>query len=345
MTLTPPAGSPISADDVYSDGAETVYAFTVVSPTTGLWTVQVTAVGAPVVATYQAAGYANDGSTIQAILTSESGPIISYPDEAVLVASLSADKAIAHAHVTAWVEKPDGSFADITFKDDGIAPDADANDGNYTALLPYAAPGDYHVTAEFDNNAGTAVFTEEGQADGATISTTVPNNFERAAALQVLVQDYAGDDHGSINASASDLLPNNSDMPGQIDKAGDIDVFRATSPVPSGSKTTQLVKGQTGQMQASATTRFALRLTHFAFGMNATVIVTTTAGTKTYHTGALGYNQYWSLPLDLAPEEAVYVEVLHNSGQATIGSYDISFGKPLPGEFTGRTVYMPLTLR
>ena len=134
-------------------------------------------------------------------------------------------------------------------------------------------------------------------------------------------------------------------MPGQIDKAGDIDVFRATSPVPSGSKTTQLVKGQTGQMQASATTRFALRLTHFAFGMNATVIVTTTAGTKTYHTGALGYNQYWSLPLDLAPEEAVYVEVLHNSGQATVGSYDISFGKPLPGEFTGRTVYMPLTLR
>ncbi len=345
VTLTAPGGSPINADDVYTDGAETLYAFTVVSPTAGLWTVQVTAVGAPVVATYQATGYANDGSTFQAILTSESGPIVSYPDEVVLVASLSADKAIAHARVTSWVEKPDGSFSDITFKDDGIAPDAEANDGSYTTLLPYAAPGDYHVTAVFDNNAGTAVFSEEGQADGATISTTAPNNFERTAMLQVLVQDYAGDDHGSTNAGASDLLPNNADMPGQIDKSGDMDVFRATSPVPSGSKTVQLGKGQTGRMQASAITRFALRLTHFAFGMNATVIVTTTAGTKTYHTGALGYNQYWSVPLDLAPEETVYVEILHNNGQAAVGSYDISFGKPLLGEFVGRTVYLPLIVR
>lgn len=345
VTLVAPDGSPISGSKVYSDGVDTLCLFTVVAPMAGRWQVQVTAVGAPIIATHQEARDANDGNTIHAMLTAAGGLIVDYPEEVVLVASLGAEQAIARAHVTAWVEQPDGAITDITFQYDGVAPDAYADDGQYTALLPYAAPGDYHVTAVFDNDAGEAVFTQEGLADGANTSTPVPNNFVRTATLPILVQGYAGDDHGSTNESASDLLPDNSDQPGRIDQAGDSDQFRVTSPVPGSNQGLVLTSGQTGQLAASATTRFALRLTHFALGMNAIVVVTTSSGTQSYNTGALGYNQYWSLPVDLAPDEVVYVTVLHQNAQASAGSYDISFGKPLLDEFAGRTVHLPLILR
>lgn len=345
VTLVAPDGSPISGGKIYSDGVETLCVFTVVAPMAGRWQVQVAAVGAPIVATHEETGYANDGSTIHALLTAVGGSIVDYPEEVVLVASLSAEEAIARAQVTAWVEQPDGTVTDITFTDDGIAPDAHADDGQYTALLPYGAPGDYNVTAVFDNNAGEAVFTQEGLADGATTATPVSTNFVRTATLQILVQDHAEDDHGSTNSNASDLLPNNEDQPGRIDQAGDLDRFRVTSPVPGSNQGMMLTSGQSGPLAATATTRFALRLTHFALGMNATVVVTTSGGTRSYNTGALGYNQYWSLPLDLAPDEVVYVTVLHQNAQAATGSYDISFGKPLFGEFAGRTVHLPLILR
>ncbi len=345
LTLLDPNGNAVSPSSTYTDGADTLYAFNILSPTAGDWELEVKAVGSPIVATYAATGYANEGATVQAILTTEGGSIVSYPEEVVLVASLSGEQAIARATVSAWVEKPDGTFADIAFKDDGVAPDIKTDDGLYTALMPYAAPGDHRITAVFDNDAGGAVYTQEGEADGGNVFKPVTSNFERTAELQVLVQDYASDDHGSTAAAASDVLPNNSDTAGRIDKAGDGDVFRITSSVPDTSNPKSLVAAKTQRTQAAATTRYALRLTHFAFGMNAVMKVTTRTGTKTYETGVLGFNTYWSLPVDLGPGEVVLVEVLHKNAQATAGSYDISFGKPLLGEFAGRFSYLPLVSR
>lgn len=345
VTLFDPNGDEVSVSDTYADEAESIYSFNIVSPTVGTWEIQVEAVGSPIFATYQATGYAYEGTTVQATLNAVGGGIVTYPEEAVLVASLESDEAIARANATAWVEKPDGDFVDILFKDDGVAPDETVDDGLYSAYLPYDAPGDYHVTIVFDNLDNKAVFTQGGEADGAETFKPVAGDFDRFATLQVLVQDVANDDHGNADSSATDLLPNNSDRAGQIDQSGDKDLFRVTSPVADPTDPKALVTSSTTHLPL-VTTRFALRITHFGQGMNATVRVTTRAGTKTYETGALGFNQYWSQPVDLEPSETAYVEIVHKNPQAATGSYDISFGKPLPGEFAvGASVFLPLVVR
>ncbi|MCB0151957.1 MAG: hypothetical protein KDE01_30410, partial [Caldilineaceae bacterium] len=200
-------------------------------------------------------------------------------------------------------------------------------------------PGDYDVTVIFDNIAGAAFYTQAGMADALDPSTSpVGDDFDRFAEIAILVDDYAGDDHGASDSDASDLLGDNSDLPGRIDTAGDVDRFRIASPEALPDLPRDAVFAAAAN---AATERYILRLTHFAFGMDAIVRVTTSSGTKEYATGQLAYDAYWTLPLDLAPGEVVTVDVLHKNGQSAAGQYDISFGKPLLGESAGATLYLP----
>ncbi|MFN8446382.1 MAG: LamG-like jellyroll fold domain-containing protein [Caldilineaceae bacterium] len=349
LTLYDPNGDPTNeVPDCDSDGVETSCTYLISAPLTGTWTFEVETADAPLELQVAATGYALNGSTYQALLISEVGPLVSYPEKVVLVAELSRGDRIADAGITAWVENPDGSFSALTFKDDGVAPDKLADDGQYTGLLLYTEAGDYLVTTVFDNIKGTARFTQVGMADATTATgQLVGDDFGRFASLEVLVQDYAADDHGDTDADATDLLTDNDDVAGRIDQAGDIDSFRITSPDPltNDPKTTNQVMASATQ----TTTRYILRLTHFAFGMNALVRVTTKSGTQEYTTGALAYDAYWVLPLDLEPGEVVRVEVLQTNGQSASGQYDISFGKPLFGEpdtsQLGNQIYLPLVNR
>ncbi|MEZ4833314.1 MAG: choice-of-anchor X domain-containing protein [Caldilineaceae bacterium] len=264
---------------------------------------------------------------------------VSYPDDVVLQAELSYVDRIAGATATAWVEKPDGNFADLTLLDDGVAPDETTDDGLYTGFMPYDQAGDYYATVVFDNIAGAAFFTQAGLADVTEVITaTVPDDFDRFASLEILVDDYAADDHGGDDDGATDVPADNSGVSGRIDGAGDVDTFRLTASQPaSGDPKAQ---GVSVASVDATTVRHILRLTHLAQGMNATVRVSSIAGTQTYSVGTLAYDQYWILPLDLTPGERVTVEVLHNNAQAPAGSYEISFGPPLPGESTV-SLYLP----
>lgn len=328
-----------------SDGLDTACSFLISAPLTGVWELEVAAVSTPLDLEYAATGYTLDGFTYQATIASEAGEFVAYPEEVVLVAELRLVDRVARAGVTAWVEGPDGAFADLTLADDGVAPDEWADDGRYTGFLPYDQPGDYAVTVVFDNIDGNAFFTQVGMADVLTpISQTVGVDFDRFATLELLVDEYAEDDHGNTEEEATDLLGDNSDTPGRIDSAGDVDRFRLTSPDPltGDPKLTGVAAA------AGATTRYILRLTHFAFGLDAIVRVTTNSGTTEYATGALAYDAYWTLPLDLAAGETVTVEVLHKNGQSASGQYDISFGQPLFGEAAaqpGGAIYLPLIQR
>lgn len=85
--------------------------------------------------------------------------------EAIVIYGSAAKGAalIANATATAEAVDPIGRHITIALKDDGMAPDAQANDGLYTgALNPpdgYYLVGIYTVTAQFDNRGGGATFT------------------------------------------------------------------------------------------------------------------------------------------------------------------------------------------
>ncbi len=180
-------------------------------------------------------------------------------------------------------------------------------------------------------------------ADALTpVSSPVNDDCDRFAELDILVNDYASDDHGSTDGSATDLLGDNGDVPGRIDAAGDADRFRIASPdaLPGGAK-----DGVAAATTNAVTERYILRLTHFAFGMDAIVRVTTNSGAQEYATGPLTYDAYWTLSLDLAPGEVATVDVRHKNGQSAAGQYDISFGKPLQGESSGAKIFLPQVAR
>ena len=238
------------------------------------------------------------------------------------------------------MEGPDGAYSDLTLADDGNAPDETANDGLYSGFLPYSQPGDHYVTVVFDNIAGAAYYTKAGMTDvDDPVGELVPDDFDRFATREVFVNDFAADDYGDSEESATDLVSDNADLPGRIDRAGDADTFRITSPQPLTGDP------KVGGRQATATTSdadaqiFVVRLTSFTQGMNAKVKITTSAGSMEYTTGPLAYDQYWAMPIRLTPGEQLDIEVRHVNGQVIEGSYRISYGPPLPGELT---VYLPM---
>ena len=344
LTLNDPDGNSTSElPYCESDSYSTLCSFFISQPLTGTWELGVEAVSTTLDVDYAATGYALDGDTYQASVLSLAGAFVTYPQTIVLVAEVSRVDRIARAGITAWVEGPDGTYSDLTLTDDGVAPDVLADDGQYTGLMPYDQPGDYAVTVLFDNIAGTAFYTQAGMADALTpVSSPVNDDFDRFAELDILVNDYASDDHGSTDGSATDLLGDNGDVPGRIDAAGDADRFRIASPdaLPGGAK-----DGVAAATTNAVTERYILRLTHFAFGMDAIVRVTTNSGAQEYATGPLTYDAYWTLPLDLAPGEVATVDVRHKNGQSAAGQYDISFGKPLQGESSGAKIFLPQVAR
>lgn len=325
----------------------------VFEPEVGSWLLEITGNSSEIEIDYEAIGYALEGFTYQALLESQGGDYVSYPDEVVLVASLAEVDRIAKATVTGWLETPDNDIKDLMLKDDGVAPDETADDGLYSGLMPYDQPGDYYITIVFDNIDGEAVFTEVGQTDIAEPQTRpVPDDFDRFATLEVFVADYKSNDHG-VGNEATDLLANNSDRSGRIDSAGDVDSFRVTSPdsLVGDPKSEGISAAAMNRRINAETKRYVLRLTDFAFGMDAIVKVTTNSGTQTYETGALAFDEYWTVPVDLQPGESVLVEVSNKDGSSTGSSYSISFGSPLLDEDVGQpdtsnqSFYLPLIQR
>jgi hypothetical protein len=322
LTLLDPSGAPVAAPVCAGGGGfDVVCYFFVTAPAPGVWELQIQAMNYDIDIDYEALGYVLDGFTYQALLTSQAGDYVRYPEAVVLVASVFEVNRIARAGLTAWVEDPGGDYATLSLKDDGVAPDEEADDGLYSGFLPYDQPGDYYVTAVFDNSAGNAVFTQIGLADVLDPQfIPIADDFDRFASLEIFVDGYASDDHGGVG-NETDLLVDNRDVSGHIDTATDVDAFRITSP-----------QSGVGLAAAGALTEtFVLRMSDFAFGMNANMLVTTSQGTQEHQTGALAYDQYWTLPLVLTAGEVVKVNVSSQTGAAG-GSYAISVGRPLPGE-------------
>lgn len=116
-----------------------------------------------------------------------------------LQASVEREFPITGIAVNGTLEKPDGSEAVLTWKDDGVAPDRKASDGIYSAAFKASSAGEHYATVIFDNQQNTGQFTNAASAyapakDGSTPKfslTPVNSKFTRTAITEIDVQASA----------------------------------------------------------------------------------------------------------------------------------------------------------
>jgi hypothetical protein len=274
---------------------------------------------------------------LSAQLSSILGEEITYPDPILLLAFAHADLPIAGAGVQATMELPNGSTLPVSFADDGVPPDALADDGRYSALVGYEAAGTYTFTVQFDNDSGQAAFAPIGMQpspgeDGLGVllpdPTPVGENFSLSKTIQVVVSGVADDDHGNTPAEATAIAADNAPHNGKVDYAGDRDVFELTT-------------------LANETTY--LRVTNLALGTEphlrvlgpdqSTVLIDLTRDPTC--------NSYLFTPLlGVPPETTVYAEVSDADGGAQGGLYELSAGPSLASDVDCHVqIYLPLVLR
>ncbi len=238
---------------------------------------------------------------------------ISYPEPALLSAHVAGNLIIARVGVSATVTNPDGSVNVITLRDDGVAPDSLTDDGLYSGLVPYKQNGDHVVAVQFDNHSGNGVYTSIGYAasigpNGETFSATlepVTEDFTATVTTHILVSNYQTDDHGNTIQTATEVYANKAGSAGQIDYAGDIDVFKVVF---------------------TGTAKPVVRVANLALDMLPKIRIlqadgTTSLGTYDYMPQA---GTYFSAAVDLQNDGYFYVEISHQDSQANIGLYNIS---------------------
>jgi calcium-activated chloride channel regulator 3/4 len=340
LVLYDPVGNPDGLPDCAQSAGEVLCLFTVDSPPAGRWSLEALAEGGPVNVSYRVSGLAEDEITYYTTLTSLNGDVVRYPEPIVLLAILGKELPISGAVVTATLRQPDGSMKTFQLVDDGVAPDAVADDGNYSAILDYTQGGVHTVLVQFSNSAGTAEMTPYGLAffpgpEGEVLPAPDPvpigEDFERFMRLQVDVQGMQPDDHGNTTADATVIWSDNQDTPGRIDYQGDVDVFELTS-------------GSPGEL--------IIRVTDLALGMEPRLRVLAADGVNVLadvdlETSATLWD-YVYLPIEVAAGDILFAEVSNRDG-AGQGYYNISVGRRLFSDQDWRprisTVYLPLSLR
>lgn len=331
VALTDPEGKSyeISADEYesYADewGIETVIFHLEENPSVGEWTVGITAKSDLFYLYYWVDGEMKAGDLmVTANVRSVTGDTIIYPDPILLSASVGKNFTITNVGISGSVEYPDGEIRTFDLTDDGIAPDYEANDGIYAALIDPTENGDYYITVSFDNSEITAEYTDYAAHFAPNIDGSVrvhdkwavDENFERFAEVQVNVSGVQGDDHSDwYNDHPTILHPNNMPLPGKIDFAGDIDTFKITLPqnYPSGET--------------------IIRVDNLGMGMDPYLYIFAEDWSwevdKFFDTEPTRYDSL-VFPVFVMPGETFYVEVWHFEGET--GLYNISAGPRLKSE-------------
>jgi hypothetical protein len=340
IALLDPTGTPANSPTCSTEGIQHFCRFRIDESTliTGTWTLQMTGSGVPTALVYRATGIADNTATFDANIVSLTGDIIEYPEPMLLLVTLQRELPIAGAVVTATLEAPDGTLQPLTLLDNGTGPDYEAHDGKYAALLRYDQEGTYTIHARFDNSAGTAVETFRGVAlapdetGGVEEPDPIPisEHFVRTAEKQVSITGIQADDHGDVPQSATELFLNDSGTPGQIDSAGDIDLFRVT---------------------ASSTDTLVFRVHSLAMEMLPQFRLLAEDGVTELERAEFmpaDDKPYLWVSHDLQPDTTVYIEISHRDADAETGLYEVSAGLPLSGEVSDvktETVFLPLIQR
>ena len=167
--------------------------------------------------------------------------VVQYPSPMVITAVVRQGLPITDVSVIGEITDPSGNHQSITFRDDGMEGDAQAQDGIYTSIHTYDADGLYTAQVTVSNPDGTARYTVDGfqpshafaPAEDGTQAESEPlptfdRNFQRTATLQVNVAGFRPDDHENAPTNCSELDNLNGDVIGRIDAANDVDCFGFT---------------------------------------------------------------------------------------------------------------------
>jgi uncharacterized repeat protein (TIGR02543 family) len=324
LTLTNPAGAllpinPATDCKTYGAGANAVTNCWVsyLNPA-GDWTVSFTPTADNVLVDYEA-GVAPEGqTTYRAALAAVDGDVVEYPQPIVLQATASRGYPIGGLNAIGWVHEPDGVVNAVAFHDDGIAPDTIADDGAYSAYVDYTAGGERRITVHFNNSDSAGFYTDKGlMTTGSPPLTTISENFERYAEVQVTVQDWQADDHANWpddpNWPATALTLDNVPAQGRIDSANDVDVFAITVP-------------------NDYTDTLGVRINRLGLGMDPYIVAYAADYAWQFERSLDSTpttDEQLFFPIDATPGKTCYIEVRHRSETATTGTYNVSAGPNL----------------
>jgi hypothetical protein len=271
-------------------------------------------------------------------LASLRGENLPYPEPLVLLAFVSRERLLTNLGVTATITGPGGITTPLRFHDDGVAPDARAADGLYSAIAPYDENGVHRVHIDFDNDAGAgllvaAAFQPSAGIDGAAVPLDPPQPMTAALRLSknldIAVSGVVADDHGDTAAAATTVAADGTPTPGRIDDAADVDVFSFTVP--------------------SSGTTF-VRVTNLALGASPRLRVLTADGASVLFqtTLAQAAGEYAAIRLaGAAPGAQLYADVA-DAATAAGGLYEFSVGPQLASDVAapgGSRVLAPLVAR
>jgi tripartite motif-containing protein 71 len=281
----------------------------------------------------QPAGASLASADVTASLFALEGNNVTYPQPVRLIAALQRTLPIAKATVQGEVVLPNGQTQTLTFRDDGVAPDALADDGQYSALFVPTQNGQHQYRVTFTNPTQAAVEVYNGlelappppgqQPDDSLLAPMpVVENFTVSAQTTVVVSGVRSDDHGNDPGTASLLNTDNLDQWGHIEQPGDRDLFRIT---------------------VSQDMTIVVRVTNLAAGMQPRLRLLAGDGTTPISALSLAKN-YPALVYTARAGSVIYAEVSHVDPAASGGVYRISAGAAIASDGLNQ-VYIPVVIR
>jgi len=305
---------------------ETLF-YSVSEPATGEWKIRVTVNHDLFYVYHRIDAAMEEGKlTYTAAVKSMTGRTVTYPDPILLSASVGRELTITDINVRGDIEQPDGTIRRFEMADDGVAPDHKAEDGIYAYMFEPEEDGDYHITVFFDNRGDTAQYSNYAVHYAPDENGNVPDlelrevgeNFERFAEIQISVSGTLTDDHSDwYEDNPTELHLNNMPISGKIDSYDDRDTFRIT--VPDDYRDREIM----------------IRVDNLGMGMDPFLEIFDEALSwehSKYLDTEPTSDDSLMFPVFVRPGETFYVEVLHMSGDAETGLYNISAGPPLKDE-------------
>jgi hypothetical protein len=129
----------------------------------GIWQLKVKANVPTLDFNYHIQGVAKDNnSVIYAAIEATGSEKITFPQPLLVAASVGNNLPITDLTVSAILETPDGRKQPFILRDDGVAPDDQANDGMYLGKLNYTSNGLHKIHAYFSNVDNKAKYTNKG---------------------------------------------------------------------------------------------------------------------------------------------------------------------------------------
>jgi hypothetical protein len=281
----------------------------------------------------------NDTNTLNAIVNVSAEPTLSgsytlsvegsqgnsvtYPNPMILTAAITKDKLITGANVLATITDPEQESTNLEMSDDGLEGDAVAGDGIYSVIAPYNENGIYQIEVHVNNDDNNAAYTTTGLLTP-TLDGSVPEmealpsideNFVRIGKTSLVVSDVPQSDYNDWYYLSTQLVSNNVYINGVINNKGDKDFYEIND--------------------IDITKELVVRVSDMSLGMVPTLNIYKSDGTTPIQENITlqsnpsntGYVYYKFDKSQL--ESKIYVEVMHQDENASMGGYQISAGEPI----------------